>query len=207
VKQSWNDAKARNGTVGASAMVLTTLGTEIIGQKGTGMLTHVAVDAAEGAAKVVAKDAVKVAAETKAAAKGGTMVTSEGVANAVSYQGLKLDLQTTQAANEVVESLRATGQLPSNYVTKTEAVQQGWRPGKALNSSVPGSQMGGDVFQNITNILPSAPGRTWFEADIGLSNTMSRSNQSGTRLLYSSDGLLYITTDHYGSATSIGIWK
>jgi len=52
-------------------MVLTTLGTEIIGQKGTGILTHVAVDAAEGAAKVAVKDAVKVAAETKADAKGG----------------------------------------------------------------------------------------------------------------------------------------
>ncbi|HFC5884800.1 TPA: hypothetical protein ACJJ3Q_000544 [Neisseria meningitidis] len=47
----------------------------------------------------------------------------------------------------------------------------------------------------------------WYEANIGLINTMSRSNQAGTRLLYSNDGLLYITTDHYISATRFGAWK
>ncbi|MBI4997202.1 MAG: hypothetical protein HZC22_09955 [Rhodocyclales bacterium] len=83
----------------------------------------------------------------------------------------------------------------------------GWQPGKALDNSVPGGQIGGDVFENASNVVPSATGRTWFEADVGLSNSMSRSNQPGTRLLYSSDGLLYITTDHYKTATKIGTWK
>ena len=36
---------------------------------------------------------------------------------------------------------------------------------------------------------------------------MSRSNQPGTRLLYSNDGLPYITTDRYISATQIGTCK
>ena len=130
-----------------------------------------------------------------------------GAQSSLGYAGLKLDLKTTEAANEVVESLRATGQLPSNYVTKGDAAQQGWQPGKALNNSVPSGQIGGDVFYNTTNVVPSASGRTWYEADIGLTGTMSRSNQPGTRLLYSSDGLLYITTDHYKTATSIGKWK
>ena len=44
-------------------------------------------------------------------------------------------------------------------------------------------------------------------ADVGLKNTISRSKQPGTRLLYSNDGLLYITTDHYQSVTFIGRWK
>lgn len=44
-------------------------------------------------------------------------------------------------------------------------------------------------------------------ADVGLKNTISRSKQLGTRLLYSNDGLLYITTDHYQSVTFIGRWK
>ncbi|MGE1005741.1 ribonuclease domain-containing protein, partial [Ralstonia pseudosolanacearum] len=127
--------------------------------------------------------------------------------NAANYAGLKLDLKTTEAANEVIDSLRATGQLPENYVTKAEAAQQGWRPGKALQNSVPGGQLGGDVFANSTNILPSSPGRIWYEADVGLNSSMSRSNQSGTRLLYSSDGLLYITSDHYKSVVSVGKWK
>lgn len=131
------------------------------------------------------------------------------MANAASAAGLKMDLQTTQAANEVIDSLRAIGQLPSNYVTKAEAVQNGWMPGKALGNTNPGAQLGGDIFNNVPPIagLPQTTGRTWQEVDIGLSNTMSRSSQPGTRLLYSNDGLLYITTDHYNTVTSIGRWK
>ncbi|QFS58266.1 type IV secretion protein Rhs [Pseudomonas chlororaphis subsp. aurantiaca] len=127
--------------------------------------------------------------------------------NAAKYAGLKRDLKTTEAANDLVESLRTTGRLPSNYVTKAQAKQNGWEPGKALNNNVPGGQLGGDVFYNDTNVLPSAPGRTWYEADVGINNTISRAKQPGTRLLYSNDGLLYITSDHYDTVSSIGKWK
>lgn len=149
---------------------------------------------------------------SNAAGKGTTeQVTTNNLGssahNAANYEKLKLDLNTTESANNVVESLRNTGQLPPNYVNKTQAVQQGWAPGKALNNTVPGGQIGGDIFHNTTGVLPTAPSRIWYEADIGLSNTMSRSNQQGTRLLYSNDGLLYITTDHYKTATQIGRWK
>ncbi|EHP42653.1 guanine-specific ribonuclease N1 and T1 [Cupriavidus basilensis OR16] len=158
-----------------------------------------------GVTKVVPGDAAKALGERLAT--NGAVVTSEGTANAATYAGLKLDLKVTESANDLVDSLRVTGQLPRNYVTKAEATQQGWQPGKALNNSVAGGQLGGDVFANSTNVLPSASGRVWYEADIGLSNTMSRSNQLGTRLLYSSDGLLYITADHYKTAVKIGVWK
>ncbi|AGP46195.1 hemagglutinin repeat-containing protein [Serratia plymuthica] len=127
--------------------------------------------------------------------------------NAANYAGLKMDLKTTEAANELVDSLRNTGSLPPNYVTKGTAMGSGWKAGKALNNSVPNGQIGGDVFRDADNLLPSVPGRVWLEADIGLDSKMSRSNQPGTRLLYSNDGLLYITTDHYETATSIGKWK
>ncbi|MGJ0194785.1 VENN motif pre-toxin domain-containing protein, partial [Pantoea sp. RRHST58] len=150
--------------------------------------------------KVVAKAAGK--AESAAAGFIGNEAHS-----ATNYAGLKLDLRTTEAANDVVDSLRTTGRLPSNYVNKAQAAANGWKPGKALNNTNPGGQLGGDIFENSNNLLPSSPGRVWREADIGLNNTMSRSNQPGTRLLYSSDGLLYITTDHYETATSIGKWK
>ncbi|MCE0490011.1 hypothetical protein LU196_08105 [Pantoea sp. Mb-10] len=154
--------------------------------------------------KIVAKVAGKVVGKAESAAAG--FIGNEAH-NAASYAGLKLDLQTTQAANDVVDSLRTTGTLPSNYVDKAQAVANGWKPGKALNNTNPGGQLGGDIFENSNNLLPSSPGRVWREADIGLNNTMSRSNEPGTRLLYSSDGLLYITTDHYETATSIGKWK
>ncbi|CAO3947823.1 hypothetical protein LJR001_003562 [Achromobacter mucicolens] len=56
-------------------------------------------------------------------------------------------------------------------------------------------------------MLPSAPGRTWFEADIGINNLSSRGSQRGARLMYSNDGLLYITTDHYKTVTPVGKWR
>ncbi|PTW84057.1 hypothetical protein DBL07_26035 [Achromobacter mucicolens] len=46
------------------------------------------------------------------------------------------------------------------------------------------------MFLNAERILPSAPGRTWFEADIGINNLSCRGSQRGTRLMYSNDALL-----------------
>ncbi|OAB33533.1 ribonuclease [Paenibacillus glacialis] len=133
--------------------------------------------------------------------------TGNGADNIAQFAKYKELLKAEEAANPIVDSLRQTGQLPSNYITKTVAEQNGWRPGKALNNSVQGGQVGGDVFQNTTKVLPEAPGRVWYEADIGLSNTMSRSKQPGTRLLYSNDGQMYITNDHYETVNLIGTYK
>ncbi|NOU34239.1 MAG: hypothetical protein HOO96_40625 [Polyangiaceae bacterium] len=127
--------------------------------------------------------------------------------NAANAAKLRQSLAAADKAGEVIESLQQTGDLPSNYVTKGEARAQGWREGKAVNNSVPGGQIGGDVYRNTNNVVPEAPGRVWHEADVGLSNTMSRAKQPGTRLLYSNDGLLYVSADHYGSAHPIGRWK
>ncbi|MNX88188.1 Ribonuclease [compost metagenome] len=140
-------------------------------------------------------------------AKGTGADVDNAAHNVAKFSQMKLDLKTTESTNTIVDSLRKTGQLPDYYVNKTQAAEQGWQPGKALSNSVPNGQIGGNVFHNTTNVLPSAPGRTWFEADIGINNIMSRSNQAGTRLLYSNDGLLYITTDHYKSVAPIGTWK
>ncbi|CAK6490101.1 hypothetical protein PANNVG_00799 [Pantoea sp. Nvir] len=117
--------------------------------------------------KVVAKAAGK--AESAAAGFIGNEADS-----ATNYAGLKLDLRTNEAANDVVDSLRTTGRLPSNYVNKAQAAANGWKPGKALNNTNSGGQLGGDIFENSNNLLSSSPGRVWREADIGLNNTMSR---------------------------------
>lgn len=55
--------------------------------------------------------------------------------------------------------------------------------------------------------MPEADGRIWREADLGINNNIGRNKQAGTRLLYSNDGLLFITTDHYESFKEIGKWK
>ncbi|MFG1995645.1 putative Ig domain-containing protein [Actinoplanes sp. NPDC048988] len=137
--------------------------------------------------------------------RGGAR-TSSGAESAAAGAALNRDLRAAELANPVIESLRKTGSLPSNYITKDEALAAGWKPGKALNNKVPGGQIGGDVYRNDDNLLPSAPGRIWHEADIGVNNMMSRKTQ-GNRLLYSNDGLAYVTPDHYDSFYQIPNWK
>ncbi|MCD7909547.1 MAG: hemagglutinin repeat-containing protein, partial [Clostridium sp.] len=131
----------------------------------------------------------------------------EALHSSLSYARLKSELATIEVAEDVIYSLRTTGKLPPNYVTKEVAKASGWSAGKAVGNSIPEAQIGGDVFMNRDKLLPSAAGRTWYEADVGLSNIVSRAKQPGTRLLYSNDGLLYITTDHYKTFTSIGRYK
>jgi len=130
-----------------------------------------------------------------------------GADNIALHAKYKEVLKVTESANPIVDSLRQTGKLPSNYVNKDVAVLNGWKPGKALNNYVSGGQLGGDVFKNTTNVLPNAPGRVWYEADVGLNNTMARSKQPGSRLLYSNDGQMYITTDHYKTVHFIETYK
>ncbi|WP_218012969.1 ribonuclease domain-containing protein, partial [Testudinibacter aquarius] len=124
--------------------------------------------------------------------------------NAAIYEALKLDLKTQQAANHLIDSLKNTGKLPDNYVTKDIAEKvYSWQSGKPFKQG----QLGGDIFDNNLNLLPSAPERIWYEADIGIDNNIGRNKQPGTRLLYSNDGYLYMTTDHYKTFKEIGKWK
>ena len=127
--------------------------------------------------------------------------------NSANYAKYKEVLKTTESANPLVDSLRQTGKLPPNYITKDQAISLGWKPGKALNNYAPGKQIGGDIFKNKPIVLPEASGRIWHEADVGHVNTISRAKQAGTKLLYSNDGLLYITYDHYNTVHYIGRWK
>lgn len=86
------------------------------------------------------------------------------------------------------------GRLPEYYVDKQTAQNAGWRPAKKkLSSVLPGKMMGGGVFANKAGKLPSAAGRVWYEADINYYG----GKRNRQRLLYSSDGLLFVTYDHY----------
>ncbi|MBP1047899.1 hypothetical protein I6N96_16530 [Enterococcus sp. BWM-S5] len=158
-----------------------------------------ALKEAHAAAKVVKK--VEIADDVVDAGK-----VASGANNIVSYEKYKDILSTTEKANPLVDSLRQTGNLPSNYLDHNAARLAGWESGKALENYVHGGQIGGGIYKNKTKILPENPGRIWHEADVGLIGTMSRAKQPGTRLLYSNDGLLYITTDHYETVHFIGTY-
>ncbi|WP_411345980.1 ribonuclease [Paenibacillus sp. WLX1005] len=88
------------------------------------------------------------------------------------------------------------GQLPCNYVTKKQAEQLGWQSSKGnLATVAPGKSIGGDTFSNREGLLPKASGRKWHEADINYTSGF----RGADRILYSTDGLIYKTTDHYES--------
>lgn len=89
--------------------------------------------------------------------------------------------------------IRTYGKLPPNYITKKEAQELGW-DGGSVEKYAPGKCIGGSVFGNYEGILPNAEGRTYHECDIG---TLGESSRGAKRLVYSNDGLIYYTEDHY----------
>lgn len=90
--------------------------------------------------------------------------------------------------------LKQYGYLPANYLTKDEAAAKGWKTWFGnLHSVLPGATIGGDIFDNRKGKLPSAPNRIWYEADINYLGGY----RNHDRVLYSNDGLIFATYDHY----------
>ena len=88
------------------------------------------------------------------------------------------------------------GKLPSNYVTKKDAeALYGWQGG-ALDVIAPGKAIGGSYYGNYEGLLPDADGREWTECDIG---TIGQTKRGAERIVFSNDGLIYYTSDHYES--------
>ena len=85
------------------------------------------------------------------------------------------------------------GILPEYYVSLQEAANAGWRLGRWPSNFVPGKMITMGIFQNKNGHLPSAPNRQWYEADINY--TSGRRNKQ--RVLWSNDGLVFVTYDHY----------
>lgn len=96
------------------------------------------------------------------------------------------------SVNEVCAYLLKYGQLPLNYITKAGAKEIGWTAKKDnLGQVMPGCSIGGDKYQNREKLLPAAKGRTYYECDINAAD----GKRSDERLVYSSDGLIFYTSD------------
>lgn len=86
------------------------------------------------------------------------------------------------------------GKLPDYYVTKEVAYASGWKKkSKKLDAVLPGKMIGGDTYLNYDLKLPVSRDRIWYEADINY--TGGKRNRE--RILYSNDGLIFVTYDHY----------
>ena len=89
------------------------------------------------------------------------------------------------------------GHLPANFITKRDAEKLGWTGG-SLEPYAPGMCIGGSRFGNYEGLLPEAPGRTYTECDI---DTLGKNSRGAKRIVFSNDGLIYYTDDHYESFT------
>ena len=117
------------------------------------------------------------------------------IADATGYvEGLTIDSDGRYySAFDVSLYLHVHGRLPDNYITKDEARELGWEGG-SVEKVAPGYAIGGDVFGNREGLLPEEPGRIYYECDVDTKGTDSR---GAHRLVYSDDGLIYYTSDHY----------
>lgn len=94
---------------------------------------------------------------------------------------------------DVALYLHTYGHLPDNYITKKDAEALGW-PGGSLEPYAPGCCIGGSHFGNYEGILPD--GHKYCECDI---DTMGAKSRGAKRIIYSDDGLIFYTDDHYES--------
>lgn len=118
----------------------------------------------------------------------------------------------TEAVETITQSITADGcytdkdnvalyihtfnHLPPNYITKREAEALGWISQKGnLNEVAPNKSIGGDKFGNFEGLLPKKKGRQYYECDIDYEG----GRRNAKRIVFSDDGLIYYTKDHYNS--------
>lgn len=125
-----------------------------------------------------------------------------------SYFSYELTTQTTESLDAIDENGEYTSRddvalyihtyhrLPKNFMTKKEARELGWEGGP-LEPYAPGKSIGGDHFGNFEGRLPDKEGRSYTECDI---DTKGKA-RGAKRIIFSSDGLIYYTDDHYETFT------
>ena len=102
---------------------------------------------------------------------------------------------TYTSKEDVSLYLYTYGHLPENFITKSEARSLGWSGG-GLDDFDYGKCIGGDHFGNNEGLLPEKNGRTYYECDI---DTLHEDDRGAKRIVFSDDGLIYYTGDHYDS--------
>ncbi len=103
-------------------------------------------------------------------------------------------IEVPAMAQELADYLFAHGELPDNFLTKSEARELGWKASKNdLSDVAPGYALGGDTFGNREKLLPEKKGRTWRECDCDYLSGPRNEH----RIVYSNDGLVYYTPDLY----------
>jgi ribonuclease T1 len=95
---------------------------------------------------------------------------------------------------DVAAYIHEYDELPSNFISKKEAAVLGWKSNEGnLWDVTDQMSIGGDTFGNREGRLPNAKGRKWYECDVNYAGGY----RGAERIVYSNDGLIYYTDDHY----------
>ena len=116
---------------------------------------------------------------------------TEATGNAIDEDG------TYSSCDDVALYIHTFGHLPGNFITKKQARELGWGGG-SVEDYAPGMCIGGDHFGNYEGLLSDKPGRSYTECDI---DTLGRNGRGAKRIIFSNDGLIYYTEDHYSTFT------
>ena len=99
-----------------------------------------------------------------------------------------------EAAQELADYLFEYGELPDNFIRKKEAENRGWKTTYRYVSDLgEGITIGGDYFGNYEERLPVVKGRKYYEADCFYQG----GPRNEYRIIYSTDGHVWFTGDHY----------
>ncbi|NMA49945.1 MAG: ribonuclease [Tissierellia bacterium] len=97
---------------------------------------------------------------------------------------------------DVALYIHTYNKLPENFITKSEANEMGWDSQAGNLWEVANAYViGGDDFGNREKLLPIKEGRKYYEADVNYEGEY----RGAERLVYSNDGLIFYTEDHYES--------
>lgn len=118
-----------------------------------------------------------------------TAATTEETEAVIDFDG------TYTKKDDVALYIHTYGCLPKNFISKKEAQALGWEGG-SLEPYAPGMCIGGSHFGNFEGLLPEKKGRKYTECDI---DTLGKKSRGAKRIVFSNDGLIYYTDDHYES--------
>lgn len=162
--------------------------------QGTKVVELSAIDVEEQGTKAGAEQAAKEVVEQRQESSDKPGDEKQAGQKATVQDPADLESEDPRSPEFVASVLRKTGKLPDRFLSKKEARKLGWVPEQGnLNEVAPGKSIGGDRFGNYEGKLPAQKGRSYREADVH----DSPERRGAERLVFSNDGLIFYTPDHY----------
>ncbi len=162
--------------------------------QGTKVVELSAIDVEEQGTKAGAEQAAKEVVEQRQESSDKPGDDKQAGQKSTVQDPADLESEDPRSPEFVASVLRKTGKLPDRFLSKKEARKLGWVPEQGnLNEVAPGKSIGGDRFGNYEGKLPAQKGRSYREADVH----DSPERRGAERLVFSNDGLIFYTPDHY----------